>query len=141
MTTVYLAGGIAGCTDHEAKDWRATATAALTKAGYTVKDPMARDYRGIMNHQWTMDLVDECVGGDLRDIASSDVVLARAVSPSWGTAMEIVHARKLGKKIIAFGVGLHNAAVSPWILYHCHVCCETFEQGLQQLIRGYTLHG
>ncbi len=131
--SVYLAGAIAGCDDATAKGWRNTATAKLLEHGIVTLDPIARaDYRNVP--AWTPALVEEVVDGDMLDIRTSDIVLVRAVSPSWGTAMEIRYAHECGKPCIAFGVGLHGASVSPWILYHCRAHAK-FDEALADVVR------
>lgn len=107
--TVYLCGGINKLSDAECKDWREVAKLNL-RGEYTILDPMRRDYRGIEG-----DHTKDIVNGDLQDIAACDVVLVRAEVPSWGTAMEIVYAKLLGKEIVAFGAG---PKPSPWLMYH-----------------------
>lgn len=104
--SVYLAGPIFGCTDDEAKGWRETASLLL---GGDVIDPMDRDYRGIE------DLSTSMVDADLSAIRESTAVLAYALRPSWGTAMEIRHAWAMGKRVVAV-VG--DGPVSPWLRYH-----------------------
>lgn len=105
---VYLAGAIQGCTNSEAKDWRADAASLLSWA--EVVDPMTRDYRGaeIGNHR-------EIVEADLEAIRSCAAVLAMCERPSWGTAMEIRAAHSMGIMVVAVA----SAAVpSPWLVYH-----------------------
>lgn len=111
METVYLCGGINGLSDDEAKGWRAKATAALSGT-FDVLDPMARDYRGQEAAN-----VKAIVEGDLADIDAADVLLVRADRPSWGTAMEVFHAFRSGKRVVAFGLA-DAFAPSPWLLYH-----------------------
>ena len=105
---VYLCGGINKLSDSECKDWREEAKRLLTD--YETLDPMRRDYRGVEG-----DHVKDLVAGDLQDIAACNVVLVRAEVPSWGTAMEIVYAKLLGKEVVAFGAG---SRPSPWLMYH-----------------------
>ncbi len=114
MQTVYLCGGINGLTYADAKDWRDVAKFALFRAGFTVLDPMRRDFRGIEG-----DHTAGIVQGDLFDIGASHVVLVNASHSSWGTAMELMYAARCHthrKQIVAFGAG---DAPSPWLVYHC----------------------
>lgn len=110
-TTTYLAGGINGLSDADARDWREHAKTKL--AGDTL-DPMRRDYRGKEDQH-----IQDIVHGDLEDIRSSDWVLASCLRPSWGTAMEIRIAYDLGKTIYA--VVLPGVPVSPWLRYHARI--------------------
>lgn len=113
---IYLAGPIFNCTDSECSDWRASACRLLSWA--TPLDPMLRDYRG--NEASNCEAIVE---GDLRDIENADAVLANIARPSWGTAMEIRHAFKVGVPVVAFGAA--SASVSPWLIYHCYSISET----------------
>lgn len=79
--SVYLAGGINGLSDSDAKDWREYAKQRLI---YRTLDPMRRDYRGKEDES-----VDEIVHGDLEDIDLCRIILASCLRPSWGTAMEL----------------------------------------------------
>jgi hypothetical protein len=92
---VYLCGGINGLSDADCRDWRETAKESITP-GRCI-DPMVRDYRGRED-----ECVNEIVEGDLADIRASGVVLVNASRASWGTAMEIVIARGLRKRVMAF---------------------------------------
>jgi nucleoside 2-deoxyribosyltransferase len=125
--TVYLCGGINGLSDHECRTWREVARARLDYHGISTLDPMRRDYRGKEDES-----VNEIVAGDLEDIAVSDALLVNAVRPSWGAAMEIVYARRQGKRIIAC-VG--DGPVSPWLRYHCEIRM-TLQNALDALIRS-----
>ena len=124
--TVYLAGGINGLSDEEAKGWRNAAARELVSL-YDILDPMVRDYRGVEAQN-----VEEIVTGDLLDISISDIVLVRAERPSWGTAMELVYAKEMGKYVIAFGAGERP---SPWLVFHADHVAETLEAGVAQAIR------
>lgn len=122
---VYLAGGIAGLTDEEAKGWRDEAARRLHDL-YDVLDPMVRDYRGIED-----DNVEAIISGDLADIAAADVLLVRAERPSWGTAMELVYAKQLGKKIVAFGAGPRP---SPWLVHHCDELVRDLDHAITYVV-------
>jgi nucleoside 2-deoxyribosyltransferase len=122
MPTVYLAGPINGCTDEEANGWRTAATAALV--GWTVLDPMARDYRGR-----EADNAAAIVEGDKADIFRATYLLANATRPSWGTAMEIQHAHKINRVVVAFG----TLTPSPWLAYHCESVHPTLGDALLHL--------
>lgn len=112
MRAVYLCGGINGLSDAEAKGWREQAAAALSGL-YHILNPMARDYRGK-----EAETAAAIVTGDLADIDAADVLLVRAERPSWGTGMEVYHAAKAGKWVVAFGAGDRP---SPWLAYHAHL--------------------
>ena len=112
MTTVYLAGGMAGLQDKDCKVWRDTATQLLS--GCQILNPMVRDYRFTINEPYESIVEDDC-----DDILKSDIVLVRLDVPSWGTAMEIRFAFDKGKRIYGFSEnGLFWDALSPWVKYH-----------------------
>ena len=106
---VYLAGPIMGCTDREARDWRAEATRILGPEN--VLDPMVRDYRG--NEDANVDVIVE---GDKADIDSCTAILAYCPHPSVGTSMEILYAHERGIPVHA--VVNRGSQVSPWLRYH-----------------------
>jgi nucleoside 2-deoxyribosyltransferase len=118
----YLCGGINGLSDSECKDWRERAKELLTMG---TLDPMRRDYRGVEGDNYFA-----IVTGDLSDIQDSDYFLVNATVPSWGTAMEIVYAYKLHRKIVAF-VG--DSRVSPWLKFHCNHVVKTLEEATDLL--------
>jgi nucleoside 2-deoxyribosyltransferase len=110
MRGIYLAGGIFGLGDSDAKTWRAHATARLTAAGERVLDPLVRDYRGCEGGNER-----EIVEADIGEIVSSSALLAMCVRPSWGTAMELRVARQFSVPVYAFGA---TEPISPWLRYH-----------------------
>lgn len=121
--TIYLCGPINGCTDAEANDWR-----ALVKelwSGSTI-DPMRRDYRGREAEN-----VRDIVELDKIDVLSSDVVLVNYDKPSVGTAMEVLYAFERGKLVIV--VAREGASISPWLRYHSHRICQSFNAALVQI--------
>lgn len=110
---VYLAGPINGCSDSEAKDWRAVTRSQLEAAGHTVVDPMDRDYRGKERGH-----AHDIVYADMVAIRECDAVLANCWKPSFGTAMEIHYAYVLGRRVLAVA----EEPVSPWVDFHAEVC-------------------
>lgn len=116
MTTLYLAGPINGCTDDEANGWRQGFMDSLP--GYKFLDPMVRDYRGKEDES-----VNEIVEGDKSDIEACDVFLAYCWQVSWGTAMEILYAHQVGKRVVL--VIPEGARISPWLRYHSHAIYST----------------
>lgn len=87
---------------------------------------MRRDYRGIESGHET-----EIVEGDTADIDSCNIVLAMALAPSWGTAMEIKHASDEGKLVIAINI---DVSPSPWLLYHADAIRPTIAAACDLLI-------
>jgi nucleoside 2-deoxyribosyltransferase len=123
--TVYLCGGINGLDDAACRDWRQDVTAQL--AGHEVLDPMRRDYRGREAGN-----VAAIVEGDLEDIRRADALLVNAMRASWGTAMEIVYARQMGKRIVVF-TG-EWPPPSPWLRYHADVVMTTPDGAVRALL-------
>ena len=119
---VYLAGGINGLSDAACNDWRIQAKGLLSN--FETLDPMARDYRGKEDSNFT-----DIVEGDLADIRQSAALLVNGTRPSWGTAMEIVYA--FGKvPVIAFVPA--GTPVSPWLRYHAFVV-SSLEEACEHL--------
>lgn len=114
---VYLCGGINGLSDSDCTDWREY---AKTRLLHGTLDPMRRDYRGKEDES-----VSEIVKGDLDDIAECPTILVNATRPSWGTAMEIVYAFGLGKRIICW---TGDARISPWLRYHSTVLFPSLDE-------------
>lgn len=124
----YLCGGINGLSDADCKDWREVAKAKLLTP---TLDPMRRDFRGKED-----DNILEIVHGDIEDIKNCDFILVNATRPSWGTAMEVLHAALTHtKNIIAF-VG-PNTKVSPWLRFYCNEIVDSVEMAVDIINREY----
>ena len=119
---IYLCGPINGCTDEECKDWREEAKRRLPNT----LDPMRRDYRG-REEECTVEIVE----GDKDDICQSTALLVNHPKPSVGTAMEILYAWELGKRV--YVVAPSSASVSPWLRYHSTVIVHSFEEAYSLL--------
>lgn len=126
--TVYLCGPINGCTDAQAADWREAVKTALA-GRYDIKDPMNRDYRG---RESEPEIPEQIVEADKADIRESDIVLAMARRPSWGTAMEILYADEHGKTVLAIN---DAPTISPWLACHSSRVFSTLGGALVHLIR------
>ncbi len=124
MKTVYLCGAINGCTDAECKDWREFAKVGL-KDSCELLDPMRRDYRGIED-----DSVNAIVSFDIQDINASDIVLAIADVPSWGTAMEIYYAYSIGVEVVTV---CGQQRISPWLRRHSSVIFRTISEAIDHI--------
>ena len=124
MKPVYLAGPIFGCDDGMASGWRRQVTTMLP----AVLDPMSRDYRGQEGGNEA-----EIVRGDLADILACRAVLVMAITPSWGTAMELVYAKLLGVPVIA--VVANPAKCSPWLVVHSTARVQSLEEAVEWLNR------
>ena len=126
MRKIYLAGGINGLSDADAKDWRARASEALRAAGFEILDPMSRDYRGK-----EVGNAIEIVENDLRDIEQCFGVLAMCERPSWGTAMEI---RFMFDQRTPVHAVCSSASPSPWLVYHCAALYPTLDAAISGLV-------
>lgn len=124
MKTIYLCGPINGCSDAECKDWREEVKRALD-GQFRFLDPMRRDYRGVEDEHFV-----EIVRGDYRDINDSDIVLAMADLPSWGTAMEIHHAHRRGKSVV---VVCGQDRISPWLRFHSNAIVPSLDRAIEHL--------
>lgn len=127
LPKLYVAGAINKQTDAEAMDWRARVKEALSHL-FEVVDPMARDYRGI-----EADNVEAIVLGDMTDIASCQVIIVRAETPSWGTAMEVALAANMGHALFIIGYGAGDRP-SPWLVYHCDVLVPDLEAAIETAV-------
>ena len=134
---IYLAGPINACNDKEASDWREYLKTKFNPVHlhsyaklldqYIFIDPMTRDFRGVEGNH-THGIVE----GDLRDIEQSDILVANTWQPSFGTAMEIFHAKRLGKHVII----MHpEGPISPWLSYFSNQIVHTLEK-LELAIRN-----
>lgn len=125
--TVYLAGPMFACEDHECVDWRELVKRECS-GYYHFLDPMRRDYRD-------QDLSDpkvagELVSGDKDDIRVAHILLAHCHKPSAGTSMEIFFAWESEKQVIVVAPG----AVSPWIVHHSTIILQTITQAIGWLM-------
>ncbi len=127
---VYLGGPINGCSDAEAKDWRATMTALLEGVGYVAVDPMRRDYRGL---EEVPGVADRIVAGDLADIDSCDVLFFNCPKPSYGTAMEVFYGRRSGKTVIVL-LPDDGKPASPWLLVHSSAIVRRMREAFDLIV-------
>lgn len=122
---VYLAGPINGCTDAQAKSWRAEASELLKSHGFEVIDPMVRDYRGK-----EADNISEIVEQDKSDIDSCDVVMVYYERPSVGTSMEVLYAYDHPNQKIVLIVDRSDKPLSPWLVYHSHHISNSIKEAV-----------
>jgi len=93
----------------------------LKKSGFTVIDHISRemDYSDIKDFRDKKELAEKIVKHDLNFIKNSDIIVAIADSPSYGTAIEMFVAKELGKKVILFS---EREIPTPWsIAFSDHV--------------------
>ena len=103
---IALEGPINGCSDSECQDWRKKVIDELGK-WYDFHNPMDLDCRGR-----EQDAEQELVDYDTAGIASSDIVLAMAEKPTWGTAMGIQMAWAMHKMVMTVCL---SDKPSPWL--------------------------
>ena len=123
---IYLAGPINGCSDAEAKDWRAEATAMLKAKGHGVLDPMVRDYRGQEEANYR-----EIVERDTDEVSACDAMIVYFERPSVGTAMEVVYAHRWRKVVVV--VDKSGKPLSPWLRYHASIVVSTVAEAVAAL--------
>ena len=127
--TIYLCGGINGLTDGECRGWRERVKVEIK--GYKFLDPMRRDYRGVEDEN-----TNQIVELDKIDINKSDIILVNATRPSWGTAMEILHAYLMHK----ITVSVVGKRVSPWLRYHSTYIETSWDDAIER-INNENLYG
>ncbi len=128
---VYLCGPINGCNDSEANDWRTYCKDELDRLGHTTINPMRRDYRG---QEHVAGINQTIVELDKIDVAACDVLLVNYTKPSVGTAMEILFAWQLGKRVAVVAVDDHSS-LSPWLTYHAHNTFYSFRSAIKYINR------
>lgn len=133
---VYLAGGIQGLSFEQATSWRETATGLLAPefeaiSPVTLEGVIYKSLSGgkMPKHEselvYTAPACNYIVEKDLRAIRKSVALLVNVSTPSWGTAMEIIMAKRIyNKMIVTFG---KKDMRSPWVLNHSHMNCDTIE--------------
>lgn len=123
---IYLAGPIFGCTDEECRGWREDIKGRLPAHEYL--DPMDRDYRGRQDEHF-----EEIVRQDLKAIRSSQVVVAYAARPSWGTAMELWDAMESGLCVVAI---VPEGPINPWLRFVATEIVSSMDEAVET-IKGF----
>jgi nucleoside 2-deoxyribosyltransferase len=99
--------------------------AYLVQKGFSVADQIEMDYSHIKDFRDKQDLSSKIVSNDLKYIENSDAIVAIANGPSYGTAIEIFVAKKLGKTIILFA---KNPVPTPWPVHFSDYIATSEEQ-------------
>jgi hypothetical protein len=150
MISVYLSGGIKGLTDEQAFGWRHKVCShygctdegrPLTRAdglpfilgpgSMTGKVNLTIPTR--IEYRWNMDIkaaAEWIIRRDKMAIAKCDIVLVNAPVPSWGTAMEIMCAHELEKRIV---VVCEDKNPSPWLVAHADILIPSFEDAYREI--------
>ena len=124
MPRIALEGKINGCQDAECVDWRKRVKWELGHL-YSFHDPMDLDCRGREK-----EMEDELVLFDTGGIASSDILLVLAETPSWGTAMAIQMGWAQHKYIVSI---CPDVCVSPWLNNRSNIIVSTLDDAIKHL--------
>jgi len=119
--TIYLSGGIKDLSSEEQNDWRDIMTKELYPR-FNILNPLYRNFR---DNEFQS--AQEICQLDKYDIISSDILIANATKPSWGTSQEILFAWMKHKIIVVF-TGKEFQETSPWIVVHSTRVCRTMEE-------------
>jgi nucleoside 2-deoxyribosyltransferase len=118
---VYLAGGIFGLADR-GQTWRVQTVSLLPKGWQAINPNLVE-----------LDKTSpaELIRGDYAAILACQAIIARVEEPSWGTAMELVFAKRHDIPVI--GWRLVYGAISPWLDYHLTILCHSIEDAAMEL--------
>jgi len=93
----------------------------LKKSGFTVIDHVTKDmdYSSIKDFRDKEELAEKIVDHDLDFVKKSDIIVAISDRPSYGTAIEMLVAKELGKKVILLS---EKEVPTPWpIAFSNHI--------------------
>lgn len=86
-----------------------------------------------IEYRWNMDIkaaAEWIIRRDKMAIAKCDIVLVNAPVPSWGTAMKIMCAHELEKRIV---VVCEDKNPSPWLVAHADILIPSFEDAYREI--------
>lgn len=86
----------------------------ISELNFEIINQLDLDYRDIENFYGEKDFAKRIVMHDISKLMDSDIVIALGDIPSWGTSMEILISKLLGKKVIFF---VKENVRSPWPVY------------------------
>lgn len=106
----------------------------LRRAGVEVLNQLEPfDYRRLYNFIDERELAERIVKHDLSLLEKTDVVIALADRPSFGTGAEVFYSKRvLGKKVIAV---VSQPARSPWIVIHADIVVRSVEEAISAVKR------
>lgn len=133
IKVVYLAGPISDINIQDAVVWREEAEEKLEAANIVALNPLRGKNLDDENVNINLDAA-EVVERDLEDTYISDIVLVdlrREVSII-GTAMEIMYAKQLGRKVFAFGKAYKN---HYWIRYYTDERFENLDEAIEAIVK------
>jgi len=108
---------------------------SLREEGFEVIDQFQdkkMDYSSIEDFRGKKRLAEKIVRNDLKFIEKCDVVVAICDKPSFGTAIEIYYAKKLGKKVIVLN---KEAQQSPWPIAFADQLVKNKEELIEALLK------
>ncbi|HDI12414.1 MAG TPA: hypothetical protein ENF63_02345, partial [Candidatus Bathyarchaeota archaeon] len=108
---------------------------SLREEGFEVIDQFQdkkMDYSSIEDFRGKKRLAEKIVRNDLEFIEKCDVVVAICDKPSFGTAIEIYYAKKLGKKVIVLN---KEAQQSPWPIAFADQLVKNKEELIEALLK------
>lgn len=86
----------------------------ISELNFEIINQLDLDYGDIENFYGEKDFAKRIVMHDISKLMDSDIVIALGDIPSWGTSMEILISKLLGKKVIFF---VKENVRSPWPVY------------------------
>ena len=107
----------------------------LKEEGFNVIDQFREeemDYSSIRDFRDKKRLAERIVKNDLKFIEECDVIVAICDKPSFGTAIEIYYAKKLGKKVIVLN---EEAQPSPWPIAFAEHVVRSKEELIEVLLK------
>lgn len=109
--------------------------ALLGEKGFEVVDQLSGlgDYSHIADFRERRGLAEEITKHDLDRVTESDVIIALYDGPSYGTAIEIFFAKRMGKRVMLLSRG---EVPSPWPVAFSDVIVGN-EEGLILALKGH----
>jgi len=107
----------------------------LKEEGFNVIDQFRKEemnYSSIRDFRDKKQLAERIVENDLKFIEECDVIVAICDKPSFGTAIEIYYAKKLGKKVIVLN---EEAQPSPWPIAFAEHVVRSKEELIEVLLK------
>lgn len=131
MSTVYLAGKMAGLTFQQMREWRDQARKLLTIAGFKVLDPTDTELGACPS-------ASAIVHSNKYMVNHSDLVLAELdyKKVSLGTVGEIVYAGSKGIPVLVWG-GASSIIEHPWVEAHITERFPDLKQAINYIIINY----
>lgn len=136
MTTVYLAGKMAGLTEEEMMGWREEAEEYFFRHGIKAINPVRAGME--LGEQASRQIV----ALDKYLIRRSDIVLAELnhKEVSIGTIGEIVFASGLGIPVFTWGSKI-QIRCHVWVWEHTAATFETLEEAMKNIVDGWRKEG